>query len=71
MLIDESTTAWVAILAPLRLQWSPAPWALLEVQGELGVPLVRPRYYFEPDRTVVTYDPVVGTIGGEAGVRFP
>ncbi len=67
----ETTTAWVAVLAPVRLQWSPARWALLEIQGELGVPLVQPRFYFEPDSTVVTYDPVFGTIGANVGVRFP
>jgi len=67
----ESTTGWVAILLPARLQWSPSTWALLEVQGAFGVPLVQPRFYFEPDTTVVTYDPVLGTIGGNVGVRFP
>lgn len=62
---------WLAVVAPVRLQWIPLDWVLLEVQGEFGVPLIRQRFYFEPDRTIVTVDSVFGTVGGGAGVRFP
>ena len=57
--------------APFRLQWIPVDWALLEAQGEIGVPLIRQRYYFEPDRTVLEVESVVGSFGGGVGVRFP
>jgi hypothetical protein len=67
----EADVLWLALTAAARLDWRPWDWALLELQGELGVPLVRQRFYFEPDETIVTADAAYGTIGGSLGARFP
>ena len=67
----EAGALWLALSADGRLGWTPLEWLVLEVQGQLGVPLVRPRFYFEPDATIASTDPVFGTVGGGLGVRFP
>ena len=67
----EADVLWLALTAAARLDWRPWDWALVELQGELGVPLVRQRFYFEPDETIVTADAAFGTIGGSLGARFP
>lgn len=67
----SESALWLALDVPFRLQWVPSDWLSLELQVELGVPLVRPRFYFEPDRTIMETQALFGTVGGGAAFRFP
>jgi hypothetical protein len=73
------------VAAPLRVEgwlepglaakvgWQPAPWAMLRVDAGLGVPVVRPRYYFQgsDEREVVYAVPAwTGAVGFGAGMVF-
>lgn len=65
-----ATTPWVAGDVALRLEVAPVDWLLLELDGKASVPFVRPRYAFVPDVPIVAVDPVIGTFGGGAAIRF-
>ncbi|HHH27559.1 MAG TPA: hypothetical protein ENK57_04300 [Polyangiaceae bacterium] len=72
--VDESyasSTPWASVSFAGRAQIFPADWMLVEVQAELGFPLIRPRYLIEPDATVVRLSPVYGAFGSALGVRLP
>ena len=72
--VDESytsSTAWASALVVARGQVFVVDWMLVELQAELGVPLIRPRYLIDPDTTVVSVSPVYGTFGTAIGVRLP
>ncbi|MBI4703371.1 MAG: hypothetical protein HY744_19830 [Deltaproteobacteria bacterium] len=66
----DRVALWLAATVPVRLQYSPVDWALVEVGAELGVPILRQRFYFEPDATVLEVAPVYGAFGGDLGFRF-
>lgn len=68
---NASSTAWASVSAAARTQLYPTHWMLVELQAELGVPLIRPRYLVEPDATVVQVAPVFGAFGSAVGVRLP
>ncbi|MBI4704838.1 MAG: hypothetical protein HY744_27355 [Deltaproteobacteria bacterium] len=59
----DQVVPWLAGTMPLRLQYSPLDWALIELSAELGVPLVRHRFYFEPDLTVLQVSPIFAALG--------
>jgi len=68
---DDSTVAWVAPLFVGRGQWFPVDWALVEVQGGVSFPLVRPRYRLDPDVTLLEVERVSADVRIGLGVRFP
>jgi hypothetical protein len=62
---------WLAAGAVGRLEWKVATVLVLELAGEMFLPLVRDRFFVNSDATVHRTPPVVGggTVG--LGVRFP
>jgi hypothetical protein len=66
----SSQHGWAALTATARLQLLPLDWALVELEGGPGLPLVRPVYVVEPTAVLVRVPPVLGTFGGGVGVRF-
>lgn len=72
--VDESfssSTTWATVVVAARAQMFPSDWMLVELQAELGVPLIRPRYLIDPDATVVSVSPIYGTFSSAFGVRLP
>jgi hypothetical protein len=71
--LDSRTILWVAVGAELRLAWEPDAPFWVELNGQLGVPLVNHRFIFEnPDTTVFEIEGVDLTAGAgvATGVRF-
>ena len=66
----DGTSAWLAFGGLARLEWTPLDWLVLELDAGLRFPMVRKRFFFQPDRTV--YRPAAAgwlvALGGE--VRF-
>jgi hypothetical protein len=67
----SSSTGWGAARVLGRSQFFPSDWTLIELQAELGIPFVRPRFIVEPDDAVLSVRAVYGAFGAGVGVRFP
>jgi hypothetical protein len=75
--LGSGTILWVAVGAELRLAWEPDAPFWVELNGQLGLPLVSHRFIFEnPETTVFEVngpdeglDPTAGA-GVATGVRF-
>ncbi len=68
---QTSANPWLAAGVGGRLQLFPIDWLLLEINGELGLSLIRPRFIVAPAIEVGTAAPIFGLFGGGLGVRFP
>lgn len=68
---QSSVNPWLAFSGDLRLQMFPIDWLMLEINGEGGLALVRPRFIIEPAVEIGEADFGFGAFGGSVGVRFP
>jgi hypothetical protein len=66
----EQKRAWVALGPVARVQWSVVGPLFVDFEAGLRAPLVRTRYFFEPNTTVYQPPPVAGVVAGGLGVRF-
>ena len=65
------TAFWSGASLIARIQLDLQDFLLFEVQGELGTPFTRERFYFEqPEATAHTVDSVRWGVGAAVGVRF-
>jgi hypothetical protein len=68
---QSSANPWVAAAIGPRLQVFPMDWLLLEVDGEVGLSIVRPRFVIEPGLEIARANLLFGVFGGSVGIRFP
>jgi hypothetical protein len=66
----SDASPWLALGPRARLGYAIAPPIGVELEAGIAVPLVRPSFLFEPDRTVLAVDPVLVTLGGGLTARF-
>lgn len=69
--VESSASPWLAAGVSGRLQLFPSDWLMLEISGEGGLALVRPRFVIDPAIEVGEADFVLGVFGGSVGIRFP
>jgi hypothetical protein len=58
---------WLAVGALGSARYVPRSWLFVEISGGLHVPLVRDRFYFEPDTAVFRAPAAAGFVGGALG----
>jgi hypothetical protein len=66
----EDSRAWLALGALLRGQWFAVGPVFLDFAGGLTFPLLRARYFFQPDKNVHQTPPVGWVVSAGLGVRF-
>ena len=65
------TKLWASAEATLRLQWFATRSFFAELGGGPVLPLVRTRYFFEPDRTLYVVPDVTARLALGCGLLFP
>jgi len=65
------TKLWASAEATLRLQWFATRSFFAELGGGPVLPIVRTRYYFEPDRTLYIVPDVTARLALGFGLLFP
>lgn len=65
------TKLWASAEATLRLQWFATRSFFAELGGGPVLPIVRTRYYFEPDRTLYIVPDVTARLALGLGLLFP
>ena len=65
------TKLWASAEATLRLQWFATRSFFAELGGGPVLPIVRTRYYFEPDRTLYIVPDVTARLALGCGLLFP
>ncbi|MBS2018334.1 MAG: hypothetical protein JST00_36030 [Deltaproteobacteria bacterium] len=65
------TRAWVAASVHGRLAWTPISALVLELEGGAHLPLLREKFFFDPNVPIYQAPAIAGFGRFSAGVRFP